>query len=372
MSETLETNEIRELASVSLSHPFLADVYTFNWTELNFRVPLTCSLSVALCLLIGLLAHHPGAALIAGGGAATVGFGVNQRIADSRLSPMLGATFAMFLSTIIGMLVGHRGAALLIAVAMWSFFYGVLTMRAPGIGWVGQQAAVILIVTSAFPADFHHALERGLLMLAGGGMQLLITTLFLHLLPELRSQLSLIRAARHWPLRHIPHTLPQICHALSMRYALRLAITVTLAAEVYRRLGVKSGYWIPMTALLVQKPAFSETLTRALMRVAGTLAGAVVTTLFLTQVHPSSFYLAGLAVLFAFLGYATNSVNYALFSACLTSYIVFLLSLNEIPGPVIAHRRAVSTLTGGLIALFIHLDALHRQKKELKQTQPAY
>jgi hypothetical protein len=247
MSETLETNEIRELASVSVFRPFLAEV-KFNWTELNFRVPLICTLSVAICLLIGLLAHHPGAALIAGGGAATVGFGVNQRIADSRLSPMLGATFAMFLSTVIGMMVGHRGAALLIAVAMWSFFYGVVTMRAPGIGWVGQQAAVTLIVTSAFPADFHHALVRGVLMLAGGGMQLLITTLFLHLLPELRDQLSQIGAARYWSLRNILHRLPQISHAVSMRYALRLAVTVTpsISGEDLHSNAVSLGFQRPL------------------------------------------------------------------------------------------------------------------------------
>lgn len=96
----------------------------------------------------------------------------------------------------------------------------------------------------------------------------------------------------------------------------------------------------------------------------------MVTTLFLIHIHPTSFYLAVLAVVFAFLSYATNSVNYGLFSACLTTYIVFLLSLNEMPGPVIAHRRAVCTLTGGLIALFIHLDALRRHKKSLNRLDP--
>lgn len=163
-------------------------------------------------------------------------------------------------------------------------------------------------------------------------------------------------------LRAVPKALPRLSHATSFKYALRLAITVTLAAEVYRRLGVQSGYWIPMTALLVQKPAFFETLARAALRVGGTLIGAVLSTFFLVHIHPDPLYLALLATFFAFCAYATNTVNYGLFTLCLTSYIVFLLSLNQLPGALIAHRRAVCTITGGLIALVIHLDALHRHR----------
>ena len=314
----------------------------------------------------------------------TVGFGVNQRIADSRLWPMIAATLAMFVSTVVGMIAGHRGFTLLIAAALWSFAYGLLMGRAAGLGWVGQQAAVMLLVTSAFPADLHHAVLRGLLVLLGGGVQVLLTSLFLRLLPELRTDLLALPYAggigvnhllrlenpdekpdRRTFLRHlraIPQALPQLSKAASFGYAIRLAITVTLAAEVYRRLGIQSGYWIPMTALLVQKPAFFETLNRALMRVGGTLAGAVIATHFLVYVHPTPILLALMATLFAFWAYATNTVNYGLFALFLTSYIVFLLSLNELPGAVIAHRRAVCTITGGLIALVIHLDALRRHR----------
>jgi uncharacterized membrane protein YccC len=69
-----------------------------------------------------------------------------------------------------------------------------------------------------------------------------------------------------------------------------------------------------------------------------------------------------MTAVFALLAFATNSVNYGLYTACLTAYIVFLLSLNQIPGMVIAHRRAWCTVVGGLIALVIHLDALRRHR----------
>jgi hypothetical protein len=77
---------------------------------------------------------------------------------------------------------------------------------------------------------------------------------------------------------------------------------------------------------------------------------------------PSLVVLAAFTTFFAFWTFATNLINYGLFTACLTAYIVFLLSLNQIPGTVIAHRRAWCTIAGGIIALVVHLDALRRHR----------
>ncbi len=368
-------------------HPYFADLYTFNWKKLCFGVPAICSISVALCLIIGVEVGHPSAGLIAGGGAMTIGFGVNQRIADSRVAPMLFGTVAIGLSTLVGMTVGHNGYSLLIASAIWSFLYGLLTARAAGVAWVGQQAAITLFVTSAFPAGPRAAMDRALLMLAGGTLQVILTSVFLRILPELKSSLvelhhltvdrtadllfhsdSDTRRETLESIREIPLSLPRLSHTAGFTYAIRLTITVVLAAEAYRRLGIQSGYWIPMTALLVQKPAFFETFTRALLRIAGTLAGAVIGTFALTHLHPDPIVLAILATGAAFLSYVTLSVNYGLYSVFLTSYIVFLLSLNALPGPVIAHRRALCTIAGGLIALVIHLDALRRHRDQPTKT----
>lgn len=358
----------------SLQRGYLADIYTFDWKNLSFHTSLIGTVAIGLCLVIGVIVGHPSAGLIAGGGAFTIGFGINQRIADSRLWPMIAATCAMFVSTLLGMLVGHHSITLVLAASAWGFIYGILTARAAGISWVGQQSAITLFVASAFPAGIHAALLRALLIFAGGALQILITSLSLRLLPELAADLRIIRHssgeelghllssnfARYRALRRL-RTLPgDLLHIPTFPFAIRMAITIAIATEIYRRLGVQSGYWIPMTALLVQKPAFSETLSRAFLRVGGTLAGAVISTIFLVHIHPNLFYLAVIATFFALCSYTTNTVNYGLYTLFLTSYIVFLLSLNVLPGPVIAHRRAVSTVLGGLTALVIHLDALRR------------
>jgi hypothetical protein len=370
-----------------LAHPGrFADLYTFQWSELHFRTSMIAVIAVATALVGGVLAGHPSAGLIVGGGAMTVGFGLNQRISDSRLWPMIWATLSMSASTFVGMFAGHHGFGVVLAGAVWAFAFGVLTARAAGVAWVGQQAAVFLLVSSAFPADAYHAFLRALLTLLGGTLQIALTSLFLHLLPELRDDLVALpkyglTGARHlrhtfgWRrmlrrLRGLPRALPRLKASSSVTYALRLAITVGLSCEVYRRLGVQSGYWIPMTALLVQKPAFTETLNRALMRIGGTLAGAVLSTYLLLHVHPDPIVLAWLASFFCFWAYMTNSVNYGLFAVFLTSYIVFLLSLNALPGREIAYRRAYATVIGGVIALVIHLDALRRRRKMMGALVP--
>lgn len=357
------------------AHPFFADLYTFDWSKLMWMHPLIGASAVAICLIAGLMLGHPGAALIAAGGAFTVGFGANQRIRDSRVWPMLAATAMTAVSTVVGMTVGHRSYALLGAAAAWGFGYALLTTKANGVSWVGQQATVFLLVTSAFPTNLHGALQRASLTLAGGLVQTLVTSVGLRMLPELGAKLAEVprtlyhslyedRKATFAAIRELPLTLPQIETSGALSYALRMAVTLLVASEMYRRLGVQSGYWIPMTALLVQKPAFFETLTRGLLRVLGTVAGAVLASMLLVHIHLTPMELAMCTSVCALLGYATNSVNYGLFSVFLTSYIVFLLGLNAMPGPEIAHRRAYCTAMGAAVALAIHIDGLRRHRKQ--------
>ena len=352
---------------------FLADVYTFKWCALDFALPAVSAAAVGLCLFTGLALGHPGGALVAGGGALTIGFGANQRISDSRVLPMVLAVIATAAATLAGTLIGHRGYSLLLGSAIAAALYGFLTIRNAGIAWVGQQAAIALFVASAFPSGPKPAFERAGLIAVGGLVQMVMTSAGLRLVPELRRDLLAIprtlytslyaqRAEFLRRLQDLPNALPGPQRSIAIRYALRLMITVAAASEVYRRLGIQSGYWIPMTALLVQKPAFYETLVRGILRVAGTLAGATLATLAVSHIHFGNWWLAGLATFFAYWSFATNSVNYGLYSVFLTSYIVFLLSLNSVPGPEIAHRRAACTAVGACIALLIHVDALRRHR----------
>jgi uncharacterized membrane protein YccC len=65
-------------------------------------------------------------------------------------------------------------------------------------------------------------------------------------------------------------------------------------------------------------------------------------------------------------------VNYALFSMAVTGYIVFLLALNEIPGPTLAVRRTFCTALGGAIALCLRVVVISYRRRHWVRAVAAF
>jgi hypothetical protein len=351
--------------------PFLADSYIFDWRAQSFRADLIFVLPMAICLIAGIWLGHPGAALIATGGAFTVGFGAKQNIDESHLLPMILVTLGIGTATFIGMVAGHTNFILVLLTAGAGFVYGMLSLRQAGVSWVGQQSVVFLLVASAFPFSPRAAAVRSALVMAGGALQIVTSSILLRLLSQLRTDLfSVARYVRdeHEALRqHVE----QAARALLNRdtapsavpYAIRLSVTLGVSTEIYRHFSFTNGYWIPMTALLVLRPGLSDTVNRAIARTVGTLAGAMLVSYALAHLQPSPPTLAILVLLFAWLSYSLNDVNYALFTLVLTAYIVSLLALNALPGKQVAYHRAVSTMIGGGLALTVRLLVIRYRKQ---------
>ena len=261
---------------------YLNDIYVFNWSRQTFASDLIFVMPIALCLAIGIAVGHPAAGMIAAGGAMTVGFGSKQSIDRSRLLPMIFASAGIAFSTFVGMVVGHANFILVIVAAIWAFGYGMLSGREGGYGWVGQQCVVTLLVGSAFPFSAKLAVGRALLVLAGGVLQVLWSSAALRLFRQLREHLrELARYLREEEMA-LRAAMTEVAAKVRRRqfadstvaYSLRLAVTVGLSAEIYRRLHFATGCWIPMTAMLVLKPGLADTASRAIARTLGTVAGA--------------------------------------------------------------------------------------------------
>lgn len=351
---------------------YLTDSYVFNWQKQTFAGDLVFVVPIAFCLAVGLVLGHPAAGMIAAGGAMTVGFGAKQSIDRSRLLPMIFASVGIAFSTFLGMIAGHDNYTLIPVAAFWGFGYGMLTARPDGYGWVGQQCVVTLLVGSAFPFSATLAAQRAALLLAGGAIQVLWSSAALRLFRQLgENLLAMARYVREEEAA-LRTAAAQIALALrrgrfrdsTLAYSLRLAVTLGVSTEIYRRLHFASGYWVPMTALLVLKPGLADTASRAIARTLGTVAGAYLLSVMLAHSQPSLGVVAAVTVLFAWLSYATLNVNYAMFAVFITGYIVFLLSLARMPGPEIAHRRAFCTAMGGAIALAVRLMMIHRRRQE--------
>jgi hypothetical protein len=363
-------------ASSPIHQPhFLNDSVVFDWQAQSFRPDLIFVLPLAVCLILGLLLGHPGAGLIACGGAFTVGFGAKQSIENSIFLPMIFATLGTGAATFIGMVAGHTHPTLVIIASAAGFIYGMLSLRAAGISWAGQQFIVFLLVASSAPFSPEAAAVRSGLVIAGGVLQIVISSILLRLLHQLRDDLKSV--ARYIRLEHqaVRTAVEQAARSLFGRatapsavpYALRLALTLGISTEIYRRFGFTSGYWIPMTALLVLRPGLTDTVSRALARTVGTLTGALVASFSLAHVSLSNPTLVALILFFAWFAYSLNIVNYALFTMCLTSYIVCLLALNGLPGREVAYRRAISTIIGGALALTVRLIVIRYRKIKVEE-----
>jgi len=349
----------------------LKDSTVFQWENQTLRSDLILTLPVAICLAAGIAVGHPGAALIAAGGAVNTGFGQKQCIDHSRLVPMIFVTFGMAFSGFAGVVLGHENLLLVFAAALWAFGYGMLTSRPGGYGWVGQQCVITFLVASAFPAPLRDAIDRGLLLFACGALQLVLSSILFGLFHDLRSRLFQITRYVQEEQQALPDALVETAQSVrelrfvnsAIPYSLRLAVTIGMGTEIYRRLHYPSGYWIPMTALLVLKPGLTDTVSRAIARMLGTMCGAIAVSFALAHLQPVPLVLAAFTVLSAWLAFGLVNVNYALFSIAITGYIVSLLSLNEIPGPVLAQRRTFCTAVGGAIELCVRLAVIFSERR---------
>ena len=319
---------------------------------------------------------HPAASMIAAGGAMTAGFGAKQSIDDTPMLPIMFVSVGMAFSTFVGVVAGHRSWTLTVIAMLFGFGYGMMSKRAAGYSWVGQQCVVTLLVASAFPSSPMQAAQRAGLIFLGCIVQLVLSSLMLKTFRQLGGHV--IDLARYVRSEEVALRRTYLTAVLSLRhrqmrgsvlpYACRLAVVLAISTEIYRQLHFQSGYWIPMTALLVLRPGIADTASRAIARTVGTLAGAVLASVFLVYVHPNPVGLAILVVVFTWFSYSVSNVNYGLFSLFLTSYIVFLLSLNHIPGAQVAHQRFVCTMIGGIIALSVRLFVLRLRQKQDQQS----
>jgi hypothetical protein len=234
--------------------------------------------------------------------------------------------------------------------------YGITTVFSEDGSWIGMQCTIAFLVASAFPASGWHALVRGALVFAGGGMQVILLLLFQRVpFASLRVELRrcypsgvvaiLWHDVRLAVLQHLHFDRP------GLRYAARLSFTLMLAVLVSRLLHQVNSYWLPMTALIVTKPDFYRTYTSSLGRVFGTFAGIGVASLLAHALHPGIPALVVLTLVFAWATFAWQKVNYAIFSCALTAFIVFLIAIAGLPEATVTANRLLDTALGTLIAL---------------------
>lgn len=341
---------------VEMFRTSVREIAKFDSSKLDFRTALSCVPAIAAPLIAGFwFGHREG--LVAAGGAMSVGFGSWQRISRSRTVPLLCASFGMSLAAAIGTLVGQSGIRVALAIGGWGILCGLLWALDAGAWWVCLQCAIALLVAAAFPAGLAGAALRACLVLTGGLLQTL-AALSLQpdaLEPAAGAQAQRITWRRPGLRRALRRLRPHIAlGSPALRYGVRLALTLGLAAGVTRTLDLRQWYWVPMTALLVLKPDLQQTLIRGLARIGGTLIGAAIATLIAATLRPEPATLVVLVLLSALFCYVFLNVNYGLYAVAITAYVAFLLALAGLPELVVVRARVLNTALGGACAFLGH------------------
>ncbi|MGW1372690.1 FUSC family protein [Streptomyces sp. NPDC002446] len=135
------------------------------------------------------------------------------------------------------------------------------------------------------------------------------------------------------------------------RHALRVAAVAAAGYLLGTALPFGHGYWAPLASVMVMRPDFAQTYSRGVARFCGTLVGVAVAGALMALAHPGVYVSAGLAVVCVWLMYLLMRTGFAVTSACVAAYVVFLLGIAGEGWEQTVQERIVLTLLGGLLAM---------------------
>jgi hypothetical protein len=314
-----------------------------------WREAILCTPAMPLVVLAGLAAGNIAYGAVAAGAAFSVGFGAARDLRGNRWAAMMFATVGGAAFAFIGSLAGQWPPVLLAVAAAAAAGCAAFALIDENIWWITLQMVIALLVAGYYPGSPAEALLRAAVVLAGGGAQLLIVMALARLAPQ---------AARPLPA---PAPKGALDRRLLIAHALRAAVCVALSLWLAQQFGLANSYWAPMTAMLVLKPGLSETHTRGVARLGGTVAGCVLASVFaIATGYSQPLLLIGMA-LTAYAGFALQKAHYAILSSAITATVVLLLELAHGGGVLLnAEHRLAATVLGGAIALIVARIAPHK------------
>lgn len=136
----------------------------------------------------------------------------------------------------------------------------------------------------------------------------------------------------------------------TFRHALRITSAIIVAYGISMVFSLHHTYWVLLTIVAIMKPLYSVTRERNIARVTGTLVGILFVFLILYFITNTTFLLV-IMILSMLLGYSLLRVNYFLFVAFVTVFVVISFHfLNPLEFKTIVQERMVDTGVGSVIA----------------------
>ncbi|MEB8329832.1 FUSC family protein [Flavobacteriaceae bacterium KMM 6897] len=134
------------------------------------------------------------------------------------------------------------------------------------------------------------------------------------------------------------------------RHALRLTIAVGVGFLLGTLLGIRNPYWIVLTLIVLMRPSYGLTKSRAIERIIGTLIGAAVAILIILLTDNIVVYKI-LAIISLTLAFSLIVQSYRSAAAFITLFIIFVYALINPNSFQVVQYRILDTAIGAVLAV---------------------
>jgi hypothetical protein len=301
---------------------------------------------VALALIFEFAFDWPSRGAIATA-ALVCGFTAMDAPAGPRALWQAGAAPLVGIAAALGVLSSQFAPAAVLAMGLMAAAAGYCFADTLRLAFVGFSCSVALMISQGLFLPVHDALPA-LFYGAAGGLIQAAWAAIIWLAYDRDSD-----NASGWDLTRTKARLRAAWTLESEigRHALRYGIALALGVAIYRIAGMREhGYWIPLTILFVLRPERDETDRRLILRAVGTLVGLALATGLAVAFDGAEAPIVIVLSLSAALTFGLITVQYALFTAAITTYVVLLTDTLGEPRWDAAGQRVIGTAVGILIA----------------------
>jgi hypothetical protein len=300
-------------------------------------------IAVTLIVEFGLDAPTKGAL---GTGALVCGFAGMDAPAGPRAAWQAVTAVAIGLAAAVGVLSSQYAVTAALAIGLLGLLAGYCFAVSLRLAICGLTVVLALLITQGL---FLPAGDAGLALLwgvAGAATQVLWSLILWVFVDRAADQ-----PESGW---NTPRVLAALRSNLNLRspaarHGIRFGASLAAGVAVYRIFGFHDhGYWVPLTILFVMRPEQDESYHRILLRAVGTAIGLVIATA-LAEAISSELVDAILLSIAAALAYGLLTVQYTLFTASITIFVVLLTDTLGEPAFDAAGQRALGTAIGLLI-----------------------
>jgi hypothetical protein len=281
-------------------------------------------------------------------GALLAGFPGLDAPARTRAAWQAAAAPLVGLAAALGALTGSSAALAVPAMGIVGAAAGYCYSVSLRLSIVGLSVALSLLIAQGLPLDAGDTLPVLLFATAGGLVQAAFS-----LLVYAAGDRDEEDGAAGWST---PAALAALranltIGSVSARHAIRFGTALAVGVAAYWLLGMEEhGFWIPLTILFVLRPEEEETFRRLVLRAVGTAAGLVLATALSYWLQGDGVALALVLTVATGFAYGLLTVQYALFTAAITTYAVLLADTLGEPAFHAAGQRGLATAIGIVIA----------------------